>query len=89
MLNIQLPYMEYVSPSVEEAFRDLINQLNEAFPDGITSTDLLNSAHWVNENKTHGIMVTTTDTNVTVWSKGNGKTDPWVDASGVNVYVPV
>lgn len=75
---------------IAEAFTQIETFLNESFPDGVTSAIVLNKDHWINARiKQHGMMVTLTDNNKTVWASGNGPTDPWVDALGVSVYVPI
>lgn len=91
MTRITLSYMRtHLEPEVADIVEQLELALNDIYPEGVTSTDLQDQTHWINSRvKTHSLMVTTTDTNVTVWSSGKAATAPWVNASGVNVYVPL
>lgn len=79
-----------VEPELIEVFDQIEEFLSLNFPSEITSANLLDADHWVNAKiKQHGLMVTVTDTNKTVWASGNSSTSPWVNYDGVSVYVPV
>lgn len=78
-----------LQPEMLDIVRQIEELLGTISPMGVTSTDLQNASHYINNLKQHGMMVTTSDTNVTVWASGNAATAAWVNASGVSVYVPL